>query len=286
MNYFDFNPFGIKSIIVSFDCDVCDEHVESEEIFVPSPNYSAEKSRDSQTENDGYAICESCDKQFDIEIYVTYSGANGYVDDLSEDISVYVQENDEPYDESELIWEIASSKQLDIFNSHVKSAQNLLILTLDEQTQFSLLVMVHAHIIAAIESFLSSTFIHEITNSDELTKKLIESDPEFGNRKFTLKEIYQENEKLKVTVAIYLKSLIFHDLRKIKPMYSSVLNYSFGDISWLFEAVIVRHDCAHRAGYTKDGEKVKVTVDSIKELISKCNLLAKDIDSHIIETNL
>jgi hypothetical protein len=30
--------------------------------------------------------------------------------------------------------------------------------------------MLHAHVIAAMEEFLSGTFIHKITNSDELNK--------------------------------------------------------------------------------------------------------------------
>jgi len=280
MSYFDFNPFGTESIVVSFECDACNKNVESEEIVVPEPNYSAEKSKDSQTENEGYAVCGNCDKQFDIDIYVTYSGANGQVENLSEDTQVYIQENVE-LDDSELIWEIESSAQLDIFNNHINSIENLLSIPLDEQTQFSLLVMLHAHIISSIELFLSSTFIHEVISSDVLTKKLIETDPEFGNRKFTLKEIYHENKKLNITVAIYLKSLIFHDLKKIKPMYLSVLNYDFGDISWLFKAITLRHDCAHRAGYTKDSEKINITINSIKELIIKCKLLTKEINSHI-----
>jgi hypothetical protein len=46
--------------------------------------------------------------------------------------------------------------------------------------------MLHAHVIAAMEEFLSGTFIHEITNSDELMKKLIETDPKIGEKKLTM----------------------------------------------------------------------------------------------------
>ena len=193
--------------------------------------------------------------------------------------------DEESYD-CEIEWEISSSEQLKIIESHLDSVETLIDFNLDGNTQFSLLVMLHAHIVAAIESFLSSVFIREVTNSDQLTRKLIETTPEFGKRKFTLKEIYQENEKLKVTVAIYLKSLIFHKIRNVKPMYKSVLDFDFGDISWLIKAIECRHDCVHRAGYNKDNEKVNVTVESVRQLMKKCRTLSAEISSHVIENRI
>lgn len=186
-------------------------------------------------------------------------------------------------DEGELEWDIISSDQLKTFHSHLESVDKLLKIDFEEKTQFNLLVMLHVHIIAAMEYFLSSTFIHEVTNSTELTRKLIETDPEFGNRKFTLNKIYLKQEELKVTVASYLKSLIFHDLKKIKPMYRNVIDFNLGEISWLFTAVLCRHDCAHRAGYDKEGNKVDLTVKSIQELMRNCKELAEKIDAHIVD---
>lgn len=284
LKYFDFNPFGTRSIILKFNCISCGSPIESDEIYFPSPNYGAETSSDSQIEDEGYAICEDCEKEYVVDIYVTYSGASGAIDDLPDDHSVLVEEISESIDDSELYWEISSTKQLEIFEDHLVSVDKLLEYNFDERTQFSLLVMLHAHIVAATESFLSSIFIHEVTQSDELTRKLIETDPEFASRKITLREIYQEHEKLKITVAIYLKSLIFHRLEKIKPMYKEVFGFDFGDISWLFQAINKRHDCAHRAGYDKEGNKILVTVDGVKELMGKCNDLVQAIDSHVLKS--
>jgi len=193
-------------------------------------------------------------------------------------------EFDDGIDEEELEWEIEYSDQLKIFHSHLKTVNQLLNVEFDEQTQFNVLVMLHVHIVAAMEHFLSSTFIHKITNSTELIRKLIETDPEFGNRKFTLNKIFFKQEELKVTVGSYLKSLIFHDLKKIKPMYRDVINYDFGNVSWLFTAVLCRHDCAHRAGYDKEGNKVSLTIESIEELMINCKELAENIDAHIVES--
>lgn len=282
MKEFHFNPFATKSIIIKFDCDKCSGAVISEEIFIPAPNYSAEKTSDSQTENDGHASCSACKKEFYIKIFVTTVDGSGYIKELPNYCTIKIEETFDPLEELELFWEIQSTEQIKIFNSHLKSIQNLLTKEFDEQTQFSLLVMLYSHIVSSIELFLSSTFIHRVTNSEILTRKLIETDPEFGNRKFTFKEIYQEQEKIKFLIAGYLKSLIFHNLEKVKPMYRAVLNIDFGEIDWLFKAVIKRHDCVHRAGYNKEGEKISITVAEIAGLIDMCKNLAYDINHKIL----
>lgn len=181
----------------------------------------------------------------------------------------------------EIQWDIEHSKQFEILNKHLSTIKKLLEIKIDNDTQFSLLVMLHTHIISAIEQFLSSTFIHHVTNSDNLTRKLIETDPEFGNRKFTINEIYAQHTDIKLTVATYLKDLIYHDMKKIKPMFKSVLSYDFGDMSWFFKAVRTRHDCAHRAGYDKEGKPVLITVESINELVENCKDLASAVDKHV-----
>ena len=201
-------------------------------------------------------------------------------------IPSHIFEPYEDYYEHELAWEINSTEQLKIFRSHLASVNNLVVLDTDENTQFNLLVMLHAHIVSATESFISSTFISEVTNSEKLLQKLVESDPELGKRKFTLKEIYQTHENLKIIIASYLKGLIFHRLDKIKPMYKMVMGIDFGDISWLFEAVKIRHDCVHRAGYDKEGEKVSITKDSILKLSNKCDNFCENIARRIISKRM
>ncbi|RUO70084.1 hypothetical protein [Pseudidiomarina salinarum] len=104
-----------------------------------------------------------------------------------------------------------------------------------QETQFSLLAMLHGHIVAAVESYLASTFIHKVTNSEALIRKLIETDPVFSKIKFTLKEIYEKHENLPLPVASYLRDLIFHDIAKVKAMFTEVLGCDFCDITWLLK---------------------------------------------------
>ncbi|MFQ1897361.1 hypothetical protein ACK36K_08515 [Aeromonas veronii] len=204
------------------------------------------------------------------------------INGLDSDSYVFLSPWDlEDLEEDELEWEVNHSDQMEMFNKQVAEIPKILQIDLTGNTQFSLLVMLHAHVVSALEHFLSTTFIHRVTNSDRLTRKLIETDPEFGNRKFTVNEIYAQHSNIRSTVAEYLKGIIFHDMRKVKPMYLEVLEYDFGDISWLFKAVRVRHDCVHRAGYNKEGEAIILSIESISELVRNCRNIAESIDAHV-----
>lgn len=194
------------------------------------------------------------------------------------------QQEEEERIQYELAWYIQTETQIGKFDTQISSVHELLELEVSSEAQFSLLVMLHGHIVAAVESYLASTFIHQVTNSDELIRKLIESDPVFSEMKFTLKEIYKKHENLQLTVANYLREMIFHKLDKVKPMFKSVLNCDLGDISWLYNAVVLRHHCVHRAGLDKDGNKINISKDSIRELANRSSKLVHLIEVRIDKT--
>jgi len=192
-----------------------------------------------------------------------------------------IELEEEYFWQAELEWYIESQSQIGIFNNQIGSVKRLLEVDVDKETQFSLFVMLYGHVVAAVEAYLASTFIHKVTNSEELIRKLVETDPVFSNMKFSLQEIYEKQESLKLTVATYLKKLIFHKLNKIKPMYKSVLNHEFGDITWLFDAIEVRHHCVHRAGLDIEGKKVELSAHSINELVENATLLVISVENSV-----
>lgn len=263
---------------ISFCCE-CGEDV-GEVVYVQDPNFSAEKNKDSQTDSWQEVYCPSCDQEYTVQVTNTFYGAMASIDFGEVEMNYgmpYYPENES----DELYWYIESKTHYEILQNHLKSVRTLLDIEVPADTLFSLWVMLHGHVVSAIEGYLAGTFIHKVTNSEELTRKLVETDPEFSKRTFSLKEIFEKQSSLKVTVATYLKDLIFHDLKKVKPMFRDVLGHDFGDISWLFRDVIKRHDCAHRAGYNKDGEAVDVSKESILELLENVENLASTIESTV-----
>ncbi|PCI46445.1 MAG: hypothetical protein COB43_14020 [Oceanospirillales bacterium] len=193
------------------------------------------------------------------------------------------RQEEEWYLQEELEWYIYTQSQVGKFDTQIQSVRELLEVQASNETQFSLFVMLHGHIVAAVESYLASTFIHKVTNSEDLIRKLVETDPVFSKMKFSLKEIYEKHENLQLTVASYLRDLIFHDLAKVKPMFKEVLGSDFGDITWLFEAVNIRHHCVHRAGLDKDGNRVNLTKESIQTLASKSSDLIHSVENSVSE---
>lgn len=191
------------------------------------------------------------------------------------------QQDDEWYQRDALEWYIYNQSPIGIFNTQMQSISELLNIKSNNETQFSLFVMLHGHTVASVESYLASTFIGKVISSDKLIRKLIETDPVFSKTQLTLKEIYEKQEGLKFTVAKYLNDLIFHDLRKVKPMFKDVLDCEFGNISWLFNAVKIRHHCVHRAGLDKDGNKIDISIESIRELVAQSIKLIHAIDDKI-----
>ena len=181
--------------------------------------------------------------------------------------------------QNELEWYIYTQTQIGKFDTQINSVLELIDVQASSEAQFSLLVMLHGHIVAALESYLASTFIHRVTNSEDLIRKLIETDPEFSKMKFTLKEIYEKHANLKLTVANYLRELIFHKLEKVKPMFKDVLDCDFGDVSWLFTAVQIRHHCVHRAGLDKDGNRVNLSKESIRSLANSSSNLVHAVEA-------
>lgn len=206
------------------------------------------------------------------------------IDGLSSVNCVHLQPYDlesDPY-EDELVWDILSSKQFENFLTSMKGAKALISNLPMHADRFDFYVMLHAHIVASIEAFLSSTFIHSVTNSEELTRKVIETEPQFKDQKIQLSEIYLKRENIKNIVADYLKGIIFHKIKIASRLYKSVLDIDFGDIKWLSDAIVLRHDCTHRGGFDKHGGKINVSESSINDLIEESMSFCQRIHSEVI----
>lgn len=205
---------------------------------------------------------------------------------LSPGNHVYLQPSEidiDPYDE-EVLWEILSSTQYENFKLSISTAKKFLSSVTNSQENFYLLVMLHAHIVATIEAFLSSTFIHTVTNSESLIKKLIEKEPHFEKQKFSLSEIYKKQENIKNIVGVYLKGLIFHRINDATRLYKSVLDIQFGNIVWLKNAITLRHHCTHRGGHDLEGTKIPLSIDSVNELIKNAVSFCDRIHNQVIIT--
>lgn len=186
------------------------------------------------------------------------------------------------YEQYEDDWAVEGKSRLEIFNENIEATLEILNLSVKLGYEKNLIVMLFGHVVATLEAYLSSTFIHYSLSSDNHMRLLVENDPEFAKRKFTVQEIFTKREELKGDLSEYLKALIFHDIAKVKPLYQSVLGIDFGDVKWLFQAVQVRHHCVHRAGYDKDGNEIGLKKVDVEMLTTHATELAQKIESMLM----
>lgn len=262
-------------IDVTFSCP-CGAFVD-EILYCEGPDKDASTDELSQREYWQSLNCDGCSKEFDVRILCTLSETTVEIDglvDLSYDVSDEVEHED-------LIAEVESTKQLDIYRKVTSDVVALLKGNSNERVHATLNNMLFAQVVTAVETYLSSTFISTVANDETLIRKLVETDPELAKRQFSLREIFTQWQDLKFLVARYLKDLIFHDIKKIKPMYQAVLDIDFGEVSWLFKAILIRHDCVHRSGFDKDGLQNSITDDSIIELVKQATALVSEIEEQL-----
>ncbi|WP_416768824.1 hypothetical protein ACM66T_04940 [Sulfurimonas sp. ST-25] len=198
---------------------------------------------------------------------------------------LHIDFENQRYEEEYDYWSVVGKTNFQIFTEIIDSSKEIIKIQIDNiKIRKNLFVMLYGHIVAAIESYLSSTFIEQVMSpgNSEYIRKLVESDPEFANRKFTIKEIFSKQEELENDVKLYLRDLIFHKIDKVKPMYKNVLDIDFGNnIEWLFKAISLRHDCVHRAGYDKDGNEIDLDKEKVEDLIKRCSELVEHIESEL-----
>ena len=132
-----------------------------------------------------------------------------------------------------------------------------------------------------LETFLSDTFINLTTNNDTYFRNFIETYPEFRQRKFELREIFLEHDKLKDTGKKVMLDIIYHDLPKVKEMYRATFKINFPELKIIIKSVQTRHDLVHRNGKTKDGDPVTIDKASAFGLIDKINIFVETIASEL-----
>jgi len=282
MAKFNFNPFGNESLVLKFACDECGYNVTSEKIAIPQPNYLADTARDSQTDNDGYAVCDKCGKEFKILIYSSYGGGNGYVRNLSEEWKIDVIEN--PESDYEELYEAISNNNLfyDTFKNEIENLKRLNNIKLDDDSlENTLKRQLYIGIITSMETYLSDAFINTTLGSKNFTRKFVETFKEFKEKPIKLSELFEYHNEIEITCKKHMLKVIYHNIPKVKIMYKETLEVDLGDIEALCKAVSIRHDLVHRSGKTKEGKENVIDSDKINDLILEVETFINRVDKQI-----
>ena len=118
--------------------------------------------------------------------------------------------------------------------------------------------MIFVQLISAMEAYLGDKLIFHTLESRDNMDRLIHQDRNLIDTKISLSEIIRNESVLETTVKRYLRSILYHNLERVRFVYKSALSFDIftNDADWkiLLIAINNRHDCAHRNGATVDGQ--------------------------------
>jgi hypothetical protein len=286
MKQFEFSPFGYDLMAVQFKCIECGERVQSDNIEIPQPDYSSGTARDSTIEDEGHAMCDECFHHYEIDIYVSYAGGTGQIDELPNDYEVEVTEinleEEGIYYEDQ--YEVISSNTLFLstFKNEIKNLTKLNELPIDNKsTEQTLKRQIYVGIIASMEAYLSDAFINTTLNSKVLTKKFVGTFKDFNEVTIKLNQLFDYHNDIDTICKRAMLDVLYHNLPKIKGMYKDTLDVDLGEIGTIYKAVLNRHDLVHRNGKNKDGEEFLLTKEIIEKLLTDIEEFIMRIDNQI-----
>jgi len=283
---FNFNPFGNRSLVLKFECDECKHGITSEEIEIPQPNYGADTAHDSQEDNRDCAICDNCEKEFDISVHSTYAGGNGYIRNLPKEWEIDVIEYPEHYYEE---WYEAISSNNEFFSTFKKEIENLKELNgiklYNDSQEKTLKRLLYVGIITSMETYLSDAFIITTLGSKNFIKKFVKTFDTFKEKSIKLSELFEYHDKIEMTCKKIMSGIIYHRLSQVEKMYKSTLEIDLGDIEFFRNAVSIRHSLVHRNGNgkTKDEKDITVDFNTVNQLILNISDFIDGINKRIEE---
>lgn len=185
--------------------------------------------------------------------------------------------SDEYYYEDQYEAIIDNHEVYSSFEKEINNLRKLNLIKVDEELSSILKRQIFVGAIGTLETFLSDTFINLVISEDEYFKNFIKNHPEFKKRKFELRDIFDETEKLKDTAKKVMLDTIYHDLPKVREMYRNTFAIEFPRIDKVMKLVLKRHDLVHRNGKTKEGETVKLGNSEITNSLNDIANFAKSL---------
>jgi predicted RNA-binding Zn-ribbon protein involved in translation (DUF1610 family) len=277
------------SLDAKITCAVCDEEFQLmlEALDFECGNGGGERGMGPEYHYEAryFSECTTCGNEIEIEFNV-WEYPVGIINNQEEKI---IEGASEVTAEYEVYWEqededrfgVKGKTPLKICEESIYSASEVLVKDYSSITQAKVLVMLHGYIVSAVEGYLFTTFLKQALQSEEKMQRLVEKDVGLGKQQISYKRLFEKKESIKIDLTKYLNGLIFHNIDKTRGLYKSVLGVEFGNAKWLEDAVLVRHDCVHRAGYTKEGEEVDLDSNSVGQLAQKSLEFVTMVDREI-----
>lgn len=167
-----------------------------------------------------------------------------------------------------------------VFSAAIDDTKSLLLLAPDNAT---LVRMLFASIITAMETYLSDTLKKQVLSREAIKQRFVRNHDGFKDKKFSVATIFDKLSTLKDEIVAEIDKLNFHNLDRIPGLYKSVLDTEFPShlLAELRLAVDSRHDIVHRNGKNTLGKPLELTVADVGNLAFLVQEVIKHIDKQV-----
>lgn len=138
---------------------------------------------------------------------------------------------------------------------------------------------------ANLEYFLYNTFMWETCQCYESYKKILPILTKYSRdsqNKSILKGEHSILQEMKFVEQV--KHIVYHNASKVKEIYKTAFNIDV-NLNILSKELDIRHDIVHRAGYTKDGNFIKMTKEEVITLKDQIESIVESIALEIAKFN-
>src|ERR1039458_9191215 len=113
--------------------------------------------------------------------------------------------------------------------------------------------LLYVSAIIAFETYASDNFISSVFKYKARLRQFVETDVHFCKGNIPKRNVFKAAESIENEAKKYLLDFGWHRLTDVSRMFTDALNVKFpGDLSFLKEAIRIRHDIVHRGGDRKE----------------------------------
>lgn len=182
------------------------------------------------------------------------------------------------YDERYALDIVAVSEPLRRLRERLQQAQAVLTLVGNPEAKALAEKLVFGATIGALEAFLYETANYWIDTDEVALRDCVTKLPEFRDQQIKLGDLYVRHAGLKDYVKGYLQNLVWHRWEKVGPLFKHARDVRLPTLKVFDAALLKRHDIVHRSGHDKDGAPTEITTEEIRELCSKIEAFAVEVD--------
>lgn len=200
--------------------------------------------------------------------------------DNEDDVNVIeIQDKYDEFIDEQIDSFLATFTTFSSFNKEISNLRKLNELKLnDDELEKILKRQIYSGVVTCLEDYLSTTLINKVLKDDSLFRRFVETYKGFKDKKFSLNQIFMQQEELRKKVKRTLLDIIYHNLDKIKGIYENTFEIKFPDIDAMMKIINNRHHMVHRNGKDKDGKEIALDTESVEKVISTVEEFIKSIE--------